>query len=107
MVVFPCPSGQFAACGPWPPLFAQVVVVVVVVVVDLSNPPFTGEELVVELLLVVVLGGRAKATVAKEGDAISASAAATRPIITKLVLARIISQYNQLSDIRRLLGIFI
>jgi hypothetical protein len=91
VVVEPCPSGQFAACGPWPPLFAQVVVVVVVVVVDFFNPPFTGEVLVVESVVVVVLGGLAKATVAKEGDTISVSAAATTPITTKLVLACVIS----------------
>jgi hypothetical protein len=43
-------------------------VVVVVVVVDLSNPPLTGEVLVVDVLLVVTLGGLAKATVANKGD---------------------------------------
>lgn len=73
MVVDPCPSGQDAACGPWPPLFAQVVVVVVVVVVDFCSPPFTGEVLVIESAVVVTLGGLAKATVAKEGATISIS----------------------------------
>jgi hypothetical protein len=50
-----------------------VVVVVVVVVLDFVNPPFTGEVLVVESVVVVVLGGLAKATVAKEGATISIS----------------------------------
>jgi hypothetical protein len=44
-------------------------VVVVVVVVDLSNPPLTGEVLVVDVLLVVTLGGLAKATVANKAPA--------------------------------------
>ena len=43
--------------------------VVVVVVVDLSNPPLTGEVLVVDVLLVVTLGGLAKATVANKAPA--------------------------------------
>jgi hypothetical protein len=73
VVVDPCPSGQDAACGPWPPLFAQVVGVVVVVVVDFFSPPFTGEVLVVESVVVVTLGGLAKATVAKEGATIRIS----------------------------------
>jgi hypothetical protein len=42
-------------------------VVVEVVAVDLSNPPLTGEVLVVDVLLVVSLGGLAKATVANKG----------------------------------------
>jgi hypothetical protein len=73
VVVDPCPSGQDAACGPWPPLFAQVVGVVVVVVVDFFSPPFTGEVLVVESVVVVTLGGLAKATVANEGATIRIS----------------------------------
>jgi hypothetical protein len=53
-----CPSGQVAACGAWPPLFAHVVVVVVVVVVVscFVNPPFTGELVVTVVLEVSVVG---------------------------------------------------
>jgi hypothetical protein len=50
-------SGQFGACGPWPPGFSQVVVVVVVVVAVI--PLFTGSSDVV--VVVVVLGGLARA----------------------------------------------
>ena len=72
--------GQFAACGPWPPLFAHVVVVVVVVVVVscFFNPPLTGEVVVsvVIVVSVVTLGGFAKAillTVAEDARRIADS----------------------------------
>jgi hypothetical protein len=44
VVVLSCLSGQFAACGPCPQLFAHVVVVVVVV--SAVNPPFIGSSVV-------------------------------------------------------------
>jgi hypothetical protein len=61
-------------------------VVVVVVVVDLSNPPLTGEVLVVDVLLVVTLGGLAKALeVTRGANANAAVAAIMTAAITNVV----------------------
>jgi integral membrane sensor domain MASE1 len=56
VVVLSCLSGQFAACGPCPPLFAHVVVVVVVV--SAVIPPFTGSVVVVVSLVSLGAGLR-------------------------------------------------